>query len=44
MKGIQVPRILLNISKLFSIMRAIMKKSIKITKETKITAVCNGLV
>jgi hypothetical protein len=44
MKGIHVPIILLNISKLLFIKRATTIISIKITKTTNIMAVSNGVV
>ena len=44
MKGIHVPRMLVNISKLFWIMRATMNTSMKMANPVKSRAVCNGVV
>jgi hypothetical protein len=43
-KGSHVPKKLRNMSKLFSIKRATTKISIRMTKETKMTAVWRGAV
>jgi len=43
-KGIQVPKMVVNISKLFSIMRATTKTTVRITKDVNMIAVCNGVV